>query len=215
MSKNKKYNKGISIKNEVIETLTKIRITCDSLLGQEEDIKKVLNGIVGQANFKRFQEITKSIKDFGDELSEDTSNQYKEIVSNFRLKDNQCIELLTSLKENFNNIIKCLKKQVTTREEAQILNDRIEIYRHSIQENLSELSVICSFLCFIGTTCLDLNNSNVDINTFDYTTLAIAWTIRDCIIMEFKMLEEKIRKHNEDIEILEEITRKYNEERNL
>ncbi len=54
MSKNKKYNNGTNIKNEVIGDLTKIISTCNSLLGQEEDIKRVLNGIVGQANFKRF-----------------------------------------------------------------------------------------------------------------------------------------------------------------
>lgn len=196
MKNNKKYNKGTNIKNEVIEVLTKIKTTCDSLLGQEEDIKKVLNGIVGQANFKRFQEITRNTKDFGNELSENIPNQYKEIVSEFKLKDNQCIELLKSLKDNFNCIIKCLKKPVTTREEAQILDDRIEIYRYSIQENLSELSIICSCLCFIGTNFSDLTTSNVDIDTFDYTILSIAWTIRDYIIVEFEMLEERIKEYN-------------------
>lgn len=198
MKKNNKYNKGISIQNEVIGTLTKIRTTCDSLLSKEEDIKRVLNGIVGQANFKKYQEITKNTDDFDNELSEDINlnRLYKEIVSEFKLKDNQCIELLKSLKDNFNNIIKCLKKPVTTREEAQILDDRIEIYRDSIHENLSDLSIICSCLCFIGTNFSDLTNGNVDINTFDYTTLAIAWTIRDYIVRDFEMLEEKIRKYN-------------------
>lgn len=196
MKNNKEYNKYINLRNEVLGILTNIRTTCDSLLSQEEDIKKVLNGIVGQANFKRFQEITKNTEDFDNELSKDIHSQYKEIVSKFKLKDNQCIELLKSLKDNFNNIIKCLKKPVTTREEAQILDDRIEIYRDSIHENLSDLSIICSCLCFIGTNFSDFTNSNVDINTFDYTTLTIAWTIRDYIMEEFEMLEEKIRKYN-------------------
>ncbi len=195
MKNNKKYNKGTNMNTEVIKTLTKMRATCDSLLAQKEDIKRVLNGVVGQANFKRFQETTKNTKDFDNEFSADINNQYKEIISEFKLKDNQCIELLQSLKDNFNGIIKCLKKPVATVEQAQILDDKIEMYRNSIYENLSELSIICSCLCSIGTNFSDFDN-NVDIGTFDYTTLAIAWTIRDYIFKEFEMLEERIRKYN-------------------
>lgn len=191
MKNNKKYNKGINTKKEFIRSLTKMRTACDSLLRQESNIKRVLNGIEGQANFKHFQEIVKNTKKFNNELTET-----KEAISEFKLKDNQCIEVLQSLKNKFDHIIQFLNKPVATIEKGQILYDRIKTYVISIQEDLFELSIISSCLWFIGSNFPDLDNDNVDIDTFDWTTLKIAWIIMDYIIKESQMLEERIVKYN-------------------